>query len=36
MRSKIVIIGRRLCVDDAARPPRTLGVQIIRESDFAP
>ena len=36
MRSKIVIIGaavRRRCRQG---PPRTLGVQVIRESDFAP
>jgi hypothetical protein len=27
----------RLCVDEAGQgPPRTLGVPVIRESDFAP
>lgn len=36
MRSKIVIIGAGCASLTQARPPRTLSVQVIRESDFAP
>jgi hypothetical protein len=35
MRSKIVIIGAG-CASTMQGPPRTLGLQGIRESDFAP
>jgi len=36
MRSKIVIIGAGCASMTQQRPPRTLGVQVIRESYFAP
>jgi hypothetical protein len=36
MRSKIVTIGAGCASMMQQRPPRTLGVQVIRESDFAP
>jgi hypothetical protein len=36
MRSKIVITGAGCASTRQAGPPRTLGVQVIRESDFAP
>ena len=36
MRSKIVIIGAGCAPARRARPSPTLGVQVIRESGFAP
>ena len=36
MRSKIVIIGAGRAPAMRARPATPLGVQVIRESDFAP
>jgi len=36
MRSKIVIIGAGCASRGGQGPPSTLGVQVIRESDFAP